>query len=417
MNIRTYNNRFIVFLVTLILIATNTLFGQWAQTTSLPPTVNQATSLARIGSNIFVGTRFLTGVFISTNRGESWSAANTGLGGMWNIHALYAHGSLLFAGQMGSSSTGGGGVFLSTNLGNGWIESSSGLPRPLQSAYALAGNSTHVFVAYNAGVYMSSDSGSSWILIRPGPATSVAVIGNVLLAANNFGRTFRSTNLGASWDTVGSPLAEHHITCFGVFNSILFAGGDGIFRSTDLGFTWSQATTGMTSTAIHGFYAYEATFFAATYDGVFRTRDSGDAWTPVNEGLMTLFINALVSDSTYLYAATSDVHQVWRRPLSELVSVNESIPHGNLAEFHLAQNYPNPFNPTTNIEFQIPRRELVTLRVFDLLGREVETLVNEVMEPGRYERVFNAEGLASGVYLYQLRSGSFVQTRKLLLLR
>lgn len=87
------------------------------------------------------------------------------------------------------------------------------------------------------------------------------------------------------------------------------------------------------------------------------------------------------------------------------------------SNYFLSQNYPNPFNPTTNIEFQIPRRELVTLRVFDLLGREVETLVNEVMEPGRYERVFNAEGLASGVYLYQLRSGSFVQTRKLLLLR
>lgn len=83
----------------------------------------------------------------------------------------------------------------------------------------------------------------------------------------------------------------------------------------------------------------------------------------------------------------------------------------------LDQNYPNPFNPTTTIKFQIPHSSLVTLKVFDLLGGEVATLVNEEMGPGTYERVFNAEGLASGVYLYQLNAGSFVQTRKLLILR
>ena len=88
--------------------------------------------------------------------------------------------------------------------------------------------------------------------------------------------------------------------------------------------------------------------------------------------------------------------------------------------FSLSQNYPNPFNPTTTISFQIPNHKpqtLVSLKVFDLLGREVATLVNEEVKPGSYERVFNAEGLASGVYLYRLQAGIFAQTRKLLLLR
>ena len=93
-------------------------------------------------------------------------------------------------------------------------------------------------------------------------------------------------------------------------------------------------------------------------------------------------------------------------------------------DFVLHQNYPNPFNPSTTIRFQIGEVEgqksevsHVMLKVFDLLGGEVATLVNDEMQPGSYEKTFSGNGLASGVYLYQLSAGSFVQTRKLLLLR
>jgi hypothetical protein len=90
--------------------------------------------------------------------------------------------------------------------------------------------------------------------------------------------------------------------------------------------------------------------------------------------------------------------------------------------FGLAQNYPNPFNPSTNIKCQIPNSNFVSLKVFDILGREVATLVNEQLRPGTYEVTFSADGLASGVYFYRLQvypdrvgAGSFVQTRKLVL--
>jgi photosystem II stability/assembly factor-like uncharacterized protein len=88
--------------------------------------------------------------------------------------------------------------------------------------------------------------------------------------------------------------------------------------------------------------------------------------------------------------------------------------------FGLEQNYPNPFNPSTNIRFSIPvgtGHAPSLLRVYDVLGREVATLVNGNLQPGSYEVTFDAEGLSSGVYLYRLQSGNFVQTRKLLLLR
>jgi hypothetical protein len=83
----------------------------------------------------------------------------------------------------------------------------------------------------------------------------------------------------------------------------------------------------------------------------------------------------------------------------------------------LMQNYPNPFNPTTTIGFEIPRSSFVTLKVFDLLGREVATLVNGEVKTGIHERAFDGSGLASGVYLYRLQAEGFVQTKKLLLLR
>lgn len=86
-------------------------------------------------------------------------------------------------------------------------------------------------------------------------------------------------------------------------------------------------------------------------------------------------------------------------------------------EFRIEQNYPNPFNPSSKIKFRIPHSAYVTLTVYDILGRMVATLVNGEMQPGNYETVFNAGGLSSGVYLCRLTAASFVQTKKMILMR
>ncbi|HXX63313.1 MAG TPA: S8/S53 family peptidase [Bacteroidota bacterium] len=87
------------------------------------------------------------------------------------------------------------------------------------------------------------------------------------------------------------------------------------------------------------------------------------------------------------------------------------------ARFGLSQNYPNPFNPSTTIQYEIPSRAKVLLEVYNLLGQRVATLVNGDQQPGIHQVQFSASALASGVYFYRLRSGDFVQTRKLVLLR
>ncbi|MBN2012114.1 endo-1,4-beta-xylanase [candidate division KSB1 bacterium] len=86
-------------------------------------------------------------------------------------------------------------------------------------------------------------------------------------------------------------------------------------------------------------------------------------------------------------------------------------------EFGLYNNYPNPFNPATHIQYSIGSTSKVTLSVFDMLGREIQTLVNDIKAPGRYTITFNAEHLASGIYFYRLRAGSFSETKKFILLR
>ncbi|MDR3627255.1 MAG: T9SS type A sorting domain-containing protein, partial [Ignavibacteriaceae bacterium] len=88
-----------------------------------------------------------------------------------------------------------------------------------------------------------------------------------------------------------------------------------------------------------------------------------------------------------------------------------------IKNFSLSQNYPNPFNPSTRIEYSLPKSEHVTLKVYDILGREVATLVNENKQTGSYSIQFNAGKFASGVYIYRIQAGSFTQTKKLLLLK
>jgi hypothetical protein len=103
--------------------------------------------------------------------------------------------------------------------------------------------------------------------------------------------------------------------------------------------------------------------------------------------------------------------------LVELINVGVEPPILSPSSFELEQNYPNPFNPKTNFRFTIAHSELVSLRVFDLLGREVAVIVDEYMTPGVYLKQWNANSIANGIYFYRLTAGSFTDTKKLVLLK
>jgi len=95
-----------------------------------------------------------------------------------------------------------------------------------------------------------------------------------------------------------------------------------------------------------------------------------------------------------------------------------SLPNNNQpVAFDLGQNYPNPFNPTTTIQFALAESGEITLEVINVLGHTVATLVNEFRAPGNYQVTFNGSGLSSGVYFYRLKSGTNIQTRRMLLVK
>jgi hypothetical protein len=99
--------------------------------------------------------------------------------------------------------------------------------------------------------------------------------------------------------------------------------------------------------------------------------------------------------------------------VTSVESASAQIP----AKYELRQNFPNPVNPTTTISFDIPTRSIISLKIFDILGREVSTLVFGEMQAGAYTRQWNAANMASGVYFYRLQAGTYTETKKLLLLK
>jgi len=86
-------------------------------------------------------------------------------------------------------------------------------------------------------------------------------------------------------------------------------------------------------------------------------------------------------------------------------------------EFLLTQNFPNPFNPSTTFKLQIPELSLATIKIYDILGNEIETLVNEEKPAGTYEITWHAANLPSGVYFYQLKADNYIETKKMILLK
>jgi len=140
--------------------------------------------------------------------------------------------------------------------------------------------------------------------------------------------------------------------------------------------------------------------------------------------------NAASSESPSISVSDSAVYVVWydfrdgnyeiyfkRNPTGNLITEINKISSEIFENYRLYQNYPNPFNPVTTIRYSLPRAGEVKLTIFDALGREVQTLLNEKQQAGVYEAVFDASIYPSGVYFYRLNSGSFTDTKKLLLIK
>jgi hypothetical protein len=261
--------------------------------------------------------------------------------------------------------------------------------------------------------------GAHWVRISQRQDVSTfAVLDTLIFAGSSTDGVLRSTDKGTTWQPVNYGLENTDVDAFAVTGTAILAGTDyGLFVSTDAGGHWSRAQEGLRWPHIVTFAVHGNSIFVGTGPyGVYVSANGGMNWSAVDEGLSGQSVMTLTLQDSSLYSGSLN-HGVWRRPLSEMVtSVEPEAPEAP-REFILEQNYPNPFNPSTDIRFRITDYGWVTLRVYDVLGREVATLVNERKAPGTYSVLWDAGRVSTGVYFYRLTSGGGVATRRMMVMR
>jgi hypothetical protein len=373
------------------------------------------------GSNLYAGT-FGAGLFLSTDNGTSWRPMNNGLSTTF-VSALLMNGPTMYAGTLANAA--GGGVNRSTDGGATWTPVNSGLTNLSVNALAMIG--TNLFAGTLGGVFLSTNSGNSWTLVSNGltntQVNTLAVVGTNLFAGTTgtSSAVFLSTDNGSSWSatSIGWPNAGTNVYALTVNGTDLYVGisqpGSGfnaVYRTTDNGSSWPLVSGSVPTPTVRSMVFANSTLLAGTDGGVIVLRNN--SWSAANTGLVNTQVYALSVLGTNLFAGTNG-DGVWRRSISEVTDVKELGPLPN--EFALMQNYPNPFNPSTTISFSLSKSSKATLRMFDVLGREVATLMNETKQPGTYSVQWDASGFASGIYFYRLQAGDYVDTKKLVFLK
>lgn len=336
------------------------------------------------------------------------------------------------------------------------------------ASYVLLAKSDNIiFVGSYNGVKRSLDGGNTWTAANTGIANTVISAmakdsyGNIYAGGyaqgGGYNGLFRSTDNGSNWTNIG--LTGKAISAIAVkSNGTIFAGtalNYGVLRSTDNGSNWTQVVTGMTFTNITSIIIGNDGYIYASdlNNGVYRSSDDGDHWTQVNTGLGSLYVNCLAQrtgGSLYtcssnsvmgIYSSTNSGGQWTSFGLQDTAVRKLAInTHGTLFaasaygvysnldmtanigttpekdENYFQQNFPNPFTQSTTISFNLPCRSMVSLKVYDINGREISTIISKELNTGMYHYQWDAGNIPAGIYYCTLMTDSFSKTQKLILI-
>lgn len=342
-------------------------------------------------------------------------------------------------------------IYRSTNQGINWTSiGPSGKDNPAFVApFIVCRSNPNVIYAGSRKLHKSTNSGSSWTAMN----NNIALDGNEILSIgvsatstdtlyvatapiSSRAKVFRSTNGGTSFTNITGNLPDRYPDDIAVdpTNSkivyIVFSGfgTSHLFKSTNGGDSWidiGSQLPDVPSSAIAINPDNPNQLFFGNDIGVYFSPDAGNNWYEVNNGLPygCLVIDINIPKGRNIVRVITHGNGVYQTQLSQIISgVNQNEIVAN--NFYLEQNYPNPFNPVTNIKYSVPnisdnssKENKVSLKIFDVNGKEISTLVDEYQPSGIYEVKFNAENLSSGVYFYQLKVGKYSETKKMVLLR
>ncbi len=273
--------------------------------------------------------------------------------------------------------------------------------------------------------YKTSDGGVTW-------SSQIATLPNELNALHFFDANNGvvvgdesviafTTDGGNSWSTVkanNAPAGDYDKMEF-LNDNFGLACGDFLIKSNDAGKTWDYVAVDGLTKDIEGLAIVdELTWYITGGKFVLKTTDGGVTWTDLFDEdaiTATTCYDVMVDAEGYSWLACGSSEIFTTSPVVGVKLVDGNLPN----EFLLEANYPNPFNPSTKIKYSLPASSSnnVTLKVYDMLGQDVATLVNEVQKAGTYEVEFNASELSSGIYIYTLQNAGLLQSRKMLLIK
>jgi hypothetical protein len=363
-------------------------------------------------------------VYRSLDSGETWFPTPLQPGHADNLITLYSHGEHIYLGTTND------GIYRSSDGGVRWDSFNEGYPGSMAVEFLSLGDSLYVGNGAN-GVYVRNmQLASSWTPYNDGlerfGVETIAASGDILVA--NIGlSTYLRRRGSPAWnefliDSAGGQLA---VSRFYRFGDHLFAGvGSGVYRGTPEATGWQKVGINLLPNqavehlAEHGKrllagVPYRLEHFICYSD------DDGATWGVLDHQLAELIAMRVVGNR--IFAARAD--GLWYFDLGIPTGIGQPI-SGRADGFRLEQSFPNPFNPITTIKYTIggvrdqgPGVSNTRLVVYDVLGREVATLVNEEKAPGSYHVTFDASGLASGVYYYTLTAGDLSRTRAMMLVK
>jgi len=326
-------------------------------------------------------------IWIFTRSGSTWTQQGSRLVGNGTYGNAYQGYSVSISSDGNTAIEGGfednsytGAVWVFTRSGSIWSQQGGKLVGTGQSSQAYQGAS--VAISSDGNTFIESGfediggGGACWIFTRSGGIWTQQ--GSKLVGTGGVGNSYQGYSVAISPDgnavVVGGYGDNSHAGCIWVF--------------TRCGGVWSQLGTKLVGTGASGSDVFQGSSVTISSEGTVIEGGRGD---------------------------NNNVGAVWafNDPIIGVKSISYNVPSG----YSLLQNYPNPFNPSTNIGFRIVAFGMVSLKIYDILGREVAILVNEQMKPGSYEISWDATNYASGMYFYKLSTGNFVETKKMVLIK
>ncbi|RPI19726.1 MAG: T9SS C-terminal target domain-containing protein [Ignavibacteriae bacterium] len=395
---------------------------------------NNLTSISAINDNITWVASTFRYIYRSTNGGTSWSTVYNSNDGTYIIYCIYAIST-----DTALFSVGSGGSMIKRTIDGGinWSTVQSFSSNRIRSIFMLSPNGIFIGDYPNAtrwSIYKTNNSGNTWdssglFLAKLSDEitfnNSMAVIGSNIWFASNKNKIYHSTDFGTTWQIQNpywnsSNTMSNRFVWFNNLNNGITNVENQFSYTTNGGNNWLPMQQQLSEAIVSGITGTGMKYWCSIDKKIYSTTNTGTNWVLEYTSPDAYFYNYFSKSrvGTCAWATRNNGGLSKGTNITGISSIITEVP----ASYNLYQNYPNPFNPSTKIRFAVAsnvKREMsnVKLVIFDILGKEISTLVNEKLKPGEYEVEWNASDYPSGVYFYRLITDGFSDTKKMTLVK